>query len=221
MGRKEKAILLTIVVNIVLIILRFSLAGISGSIGLEANAWHSFSDVFVSSVVFLGLVIERLGAKKLKKAVMKIEPILAIFVSLFMFYMAVEILTDIFSSESAELQSVPFVAVGAFIGVVMDYLIARYKITVGRQEKSASLIADGYHSKMDMYCALAVLVGLLGPYIGLPGLDGIAGILAMVMIIISSCEILSSNIRFLRRPNKEIADMMQTHSHPHSHHHDG
>jgi len=57
MGRKEKAILVTIIVNIALIVLRFSLARVSGSIGLTANAWHSFSDVFVSSVVFLGLVI--------------------------------------------------------------------------------------------------------------------------------------------------------------------
>jgi membrane protease subunit HflK len=88
MGRKEKAMLITIIVNIALIVLRFCLARVSGSIGLEANAWHSFSAVFVSSGVLLGLAIERAGAKKLKKAVLKIEPILAVFVSIFMFFMA-------------------------------------------------------------------------------------------------------------------------------------
>ena len=46
MGRKEKTILITIVANIILIILRFFLADLSGSIGLKANAWHSFADVF-------------------------------------------------------------------------------------------------------------------------------------------------------------------------------
>jgi len=83
--RKEKTIFITIIANIVLIALRFFLARISGSIGLEANAWHSFTDVFVSSVVFLGLLLTRLGAKKLKNIVARAENILAIFVSLFIF----------------------------------------------------------------------------------------------------------------------------------------
>ena len=40
MGRKEKTIFITLIANIILIVLRFFLAKISGSIGLEANAWH-------------------------------------------------------------------------------------------------------------------------------------------------------------------------------------
>ena len=59
MGRKEKTILVTIIANIILIILRFFLADISGSIGLAANAYHSFTDLFVTSVVFEGLMIAR------------------------------------------------------------------------------------------------------------------------------------------------------------------
>jgi len=213
MGHKEKAIFITIMLNIALIVLRFSLAKISGSIGLAANAWHSFSDVFVSSVVFLGLVIERVGANRLKKVVVKIEPILAIFVSVFMFYMGIEILMDVFRSEKTELRSIPFVAIGAFFGVMMDYFMAQYKISVGKKEKSASLMADGYHSKMDMYCSLAVLIGLMGSFIGMPGLDRIAGILAMVLIIVSAYEILSTNIRFLRYPQKDITKIGHTHVH--------
>jgi membrane protease subunit HflK len=213
MGSKEKAILITIIVNVTLIVLRFSLAGISGSIGLAANAWHSFTDVFVSSVVFLGLVIERVSAKKLKKVVVKIEPILAIFVSLFMFYMGYEILTDVLGSESTELRSIPFVAAGAFLGVIIDYALAQYKIQVGKKEKSASLIADGYHSKMDMYCSLAVLIGLLGSLIRIQGLDKLAGVLAMILIIISACEILITNLQFLRHPHKDITELIHSHDH--------
>jgi membrane protease subunit HflK len=218
MGRKEKAILITIFVNIALIALRFSLAGISGSIGLTANAWHSFSDVFVSSVVFLGLAIERAGANRLKKAASKIEPVLAILVSLFIFYMAVELVLDLFSNEDAELRSIPFAAAGAFLGVLTDYFLARYKIHVGEKEKSASLIADGYHSKMDMYCSLAVLIGLLGSLIGLPWLDIVAGLLALVLIIVSAYEILFTNIQFLRQPHKNITEIFHSHAHTnHSH----
>ena len=52
MGRKEKTLLITIIANVVLIALRFFLADLSGSVGLAANAWHSMTDAFVTSVVF-------------------------------------------------------------------------------------------------------------------------------------------------------------------------
>ena len=206
MGRKEKTILITIIANIVLIVLRFALARISGSIGLEANAWHSLSDVFVSSVVFLGLLFTRLGAKKLKIAVEKAENVLAIFVSLFIFYMGVEILSDALAGEGAELRYLPFVAAGAFVGVAINYFMARYKIYVGEQVGSKSLIADGYHSKMDMYCSVAVLVGLVGSLFGMSSLDKIAAIIAMVMMVIAGFEILRDNLHTLLHPHERNED---------------
>ena len=167
MGRKEKTILITIVANIILIILRFFLADLSGSIGLKANAWHSFADVFVTSIVFIGLLISRYGASRFQTASKKLEHIVAIFVSIFIFDMGLEILSDALSGEVTELRYVPFVAAGAFLGVVINYFMARYKIYVGEQTGSQSMIADGYHSKMDMYCSIAVLVGIVGSLFGI------------------------------------------------------
>jgi membrane protease subunit HflK len=207
MGRKEKTMLITIIANIVLIILRFFLADISGSIGLKANALHSFADVFVSCIVLITLAVSAYGAKALRgaaqKAAKKIENVLAVFVSLFILYMAVEIFSEAFSGETAELRSVPFAAAGSFLGIIINYFMARYKIYVGEQTGSQSLTADGYHSKMDMYCSIAVLIGLLGSLFGMPSLDKIAAIIAMVLLLMAGFEILSSNLRMLLRPSAE------------------
>ena len=211
MGRKEKTIFITIIANIILIVLRFFLANLSGSIGLTANAWHSFTDVFVSTVVFIGLMITHAGAEKLGKTVEKIEHILAIFVAIFIFYMGIEILEEALSSNAAELRYVPFTAAGAFLGVVINYFMARLKIYVGEQTGSQSLLADGYHSKMDMYCGIAVLVGVVGSLFGMPDLDKLAAIVAMVLLMISGYEILTENIRALMHP-----DAVEEHGH-HNH----
>ncbi|WP_367567656.1 FtsH protease activity modulator HflK [Lacrimispora sp.] len=215
MGRKEKTIFITIIANVVLILLRFFLAGISGSIGLEANAWHSFTDVFVSSIVFIGLMVARLGARKWNKAVNKIESILAVFVSVFIFYMGFEILADALDGAKAELRYVPFVAAGAFVGVIINYFMARYKIYVGEQTGSQSLIADGYHSKMDMYCSIAVLVGIIGSLFGMNSLDKMAAIVAMVLLMISGYEILVSNLKLLLHPEEEQNHEGHSHGIPH------
>jgi membrane protease subunit HflK len=206
MERKEKTILISLVANVILIALRFFLANISGSIGLAANAWHSLTDVFVTSVVFVGLLVARIGAKKLRIAAKKTENILAIFVSLFIFYMGVEILSDALGNNATELKYVPFVAAGAFVGVIINYFMARYKIYVGEQTNSESLKADGYHSKMDMYCSIAVLVGLLGSLFGMGSLDKIAAIVAMVMMLIAGYEILVPNAKALLRPGDANGD---------------
>ena len=115
MGRKEKTLLITIIANVILIALRFFLADLSGSVGLAANAWHSMTDAFVTSVVFVGLMVARYGADKLKLASKKVEHILAIFVAVFIFYMGLEILSDALSGETTELRYVPFAAAGAFL----------------------------------------------------------------------------------------------------------
>ena len=211
MGRKEKTLLITIIANVVLIALRFFLADLSGSVGLAANAWHSMTDAFVTSVVFVGLMVARYGADKLKLASKKVEHILAIFVAVFIFYMGLEILSDALSGETTELRYVPFAAAGAFLGIGINYFMARYKIYVGQQTGSQSLIADGYHSKMDMYCSIAVLVGIVGSLFGMPDLDKVAAIVAMVLLMISGYEIFTSNLRMLLHPEEE-------HSEEHHHH---
>lgn len=209
--RKERTILIAVFANFILIILRFYLANISGSLGLKANAWHSFTDVFVSSVVFLGLLVGRLGAKKHTKIISRLENVLALFVSVFIFYMGIEILFEAMENEGKELKYVAFTAAGAFLGVIINYFMARYKLYVGQQTNSQSLIADGYHSKMDMYCSIAVLVGLTGSLFGMNSLEKITAIIAMVFMVIAAYEIFSTNLKAL------ISGDTHTDCHGHSH----
>ena len=113
--RKERTILIAVIANLILIVLRFFLANISGSLGLKANAWHSFTDVFVSSVVFLGLFIGRIGARKVTKAtkvISRLENFLALFVSVFIFYMGIEILFEALGNEGKELRYVAVTLLG-------------------------------------------------------------------------------------------------------------
>ena len=76
MGRKERTLLIAIAANVVLIVLRFFLARISGSVALKASAWHSFSDIFVSLFVLTGFVVFRIVEEPRLKKVNRIENII-------------------------------------------------------------------------------------------------------------------------------------------------
>lgn len=212
MDKKEKALVITIAANFILIALRLYLAEISGSIGLRANALHSVTDVFVSGVVLVGLLFTRLGKQWLQGAVAKIEHLLAIFVAVFIFAMGFELVEHAFHGEGVEIAHAPFAAAGAFVGVVINYLLAAYKIRLGRQTGSHSLIAEGYHTKMDMYCSLAVLAGLVGAALGIGSLNLIASVIAMVFLFYAGGELLWSNARALLG---KAGDCGLGHSHHH------
>ena len=136
MERREQSVLIAIGANFILIILRFILAGVSGSLGLRANAWHSLADIFVSGVVYLGLVISRQGNIKFSKIATKLERIVALFVSLFIFYMGLELFSEAIKGEGVELKYLPVAAIGAFFGIIICYFMARYKIYVGDRKST-------------------------------------------------------------------------------------
>ena len=71
----------------------------------------------------------------------------------------------------------------ALVGVAGNELLAQYKISVGKRINSVSLIADGYHSRIDGRHFLAAFVGLVGVLLGFPKADPIAGIVITIVIV--------------------------------------
>ena len=75
-----------------------------------------------------------------------------------------------------------WVAAAGFIGFVGNEVVAVFRIRVGRQINSAALIADGYHARTDGLTSLAVVIGVIGVYLGFPLADPIIGLLITLAI---------------------------------------
>ncbi len=197
-NRKEKTLIITLSANLLLIVLKFFLAWISGSLALKAGAWHSFSDIFVSGIVLTGLVLSRSEDVKLTKGVSRIENWVSILVAFFIFYVGYDIFQEVIQQSERRLSQVPAVIAGSVLTIAVSYFMARYKIYVGRETNSPSLIADGYHSKMDMYSSVIVVIGLLGYQAGLQNTDKFAAVIIVLLIGWAGIEILLGSLRALR-----------------------
>jgi modulator of FtsH protease HflK len=187
-GRREIALLITIVVNIALIGLKFVLAEVSGSLALRASAWHSFSDVAVSAIVFAGLLLARRNRRE-AEGISRVEHLVSLLVAGFILWVGIDIFRDAMAGEEPELQYVFWVALGSILTIVLSYFMARYKTYVGRVTGSPSLVADGYHSLMDMYSSIVVVAGLLGYAIGFRSLDKVAAVTVVIFIAFAGYEI--------------------------------
>ncbi|MCF6248607.1 MAG: FtsH protease activity modulator HflK [Desulfobacula sp.] len=199
MSRKEKALLITICANFLLIALKFILAGMSGSLALKAGAWHSFSDIFVSGMVLTGLFLSRQEDLSLSKGISRIENFVSILVSFFILYIGYEIFTEVIKGEQRVLSQVPIVIAGAVLTIIISYFMARYKLYVGKETNSPSLIADGYHSMMDMYSSVIVVVGLTGYLVGLRNMDKLAAVVIVILIVLAAIEIFTNSFKALRK----------------------
>ncbi len=199
MNRKEKTVIIAIAANLLLIALKFFLASLSGSIALKASAWHSFSDLIPSLVVLAGLFLARREDTAATRGISRIENVIALIISVFIFYVGIEIIRDVFSRSAEELSNVMLVATISLISIAITYFMSRYQIFMGRETNSPSLIANGTHARVDMYSSIVVVVALIGYLMGFTTLDKIAAIIIVLLIIGNGLEVFGNAVRALRR----------------------
>lgn len=199
MNRKERTVVIAILANILLIALKFSLAALSGSVALKASAWHSFSDLIPSLIVLTGLILSRKEDIEATRGISRIENIVAIVVSGFIFYVGIEIVQEVLSGKEETLTNVPLVAVISLVSIAITYFLARYQIYVGRETNSPGLIANGTHARVDMYSSIVVAAALVGYIMGFTTLDKIAAAVIVLLILANGLEVLGSAIKALRQ----------------------
>lgn len=197
MNRKEKTILIAIVANLALVSLKYGLATLSGSLVLRASTWHSLSDVFISLFVLAGLFASRWETGK-RSRISVIENVVALIVSGFIFYVAYDIFREVLlGSERPDLRNLWPVTVASLLTIAITYFIARYKEYVGRATDSPSLIASGFHSRMDLYASVLVVVSLAVSALGVGALDRIAAAVVIFFVIQAGWKIANSALQAL------------------------
>jgi membrane protease subunit HflK len=195
---RVKAALTSILVNVLLVALKMFLARISGSASIHADAWHSISDLVVSVFVLTGLTVRTTGERNKLVNWRGLEDVVALVVGLFIVYAGWVIFRDALVQPAAQIRNLGWVIAGAVGCVFASYSIATMKLNVGRLKDSPSLIADGYHSKMDMYSTIAVVIGLFGVMIGID-LDRPAAAVVAIMIALTGVEIVVGSARAITR----------------------
>lgn len=84
------------------------------------------------------------------------------------------------------------VALASLIGFVGNEAVAVYRCRTGEAIKSAALLADGYHARVDGLTSLAVFIGAVGVWLGYPWADPFIGIIitfALLGIVWSSVKV--------------------------------
>lgn len=167
-------------------ILQLSVVLISGSVALLADTIHNFGDAATSIPLWIAFALARRGAsKRLTYGYGKTEDVAGGVIVLIIFLSAC-----VAAYESVQklihpntITHIGWVAVAAVVGFLGNEIVGVFRIRVGKEIGSAALVADGYHSRVDGFTSLAVLVGVAGVWAGVPILDPLIGIGITIAIL--------------------------------------
>ncbi len=160
---KEKIALISILVNIILASGKIVVGFISHSTAVLAEGIHSLMDIFSSAIGYIGVRISKKPAdQKHPYGHYKFEVLAGFFITLILFGTGAGIIYEAYQKFlNPSLIKMPVLALGVMIfSALVNEIMARLKIHFGKKENSIALLSDGFHSRIDVYTSVAVLIGL-------------------------------------------------------------
>lgn len=158
--------------------IELALALFTGSVALLGDALHNLADVSTSVVVFIGFrVSKRAPSKMYTYGYERAEDLAGLGISLVIWGSAVfagyESYRKFVSHAGTTHLSVGMCA--AVLGMVGNFVVARYKAHVAKQIQSVTMAAEAQHSWLDMLSSAGALLGLVGVALGYRWADPLAG----------------------------------------------
>jgi cation diffusion facilitator family transporter len=159
---------------------------VSGSVALLVDTIHNVADALTAVPITVAFTLGRRPAnRRYTYGYGRAEDLAGIVVVLVIAasavlaaYVAVRRIAD-----PRDLDHLWLLGAAGVIGFLGNELVARYRITVGRQIGSAALVADGLHARTDGFTSLGVVLSAIAAAVGFPRADAIIGLLITLAVL--------------------------------------
>ncbi|THB70349.1 MAG: hypothetical protein D6B28_09520 [Gammaproteobacteria bacterium] len=198
MPNKLKAGVISLAIITLLTIIKFFAYWLSGSLAVFSEAWHSFSDITTTALVVVTLWL----SCKREATSTSIQPtdaqpdtatsetswkdpelLIALFISIWLFIIALSIFLRIISSEPV-LVTNPLITGVVFILLSFgSFFIYRFEAMTADIENSAALKADSQHNRTDMVISLLTGFSLIIYHFGVNLDKYISGVIALMIFL--------------------------------------
>ena len=182
-----RTLLISLFVLLATTILQFVIVLRTGSVALLADTVHNFSDALTAlPLLFAFRLGRRAATRRYTYGYGRAEDLAGLFIVFVVLLSAV-----VAAWQSIErlvnphpVTNLGWLAIAGVIGFLGNESVAIYRIRTGRRIGSAALVADGVHARTDGFTSLAVVLGAIGVWLGLPLADPIIGLLISLSIFV-------------------------------------
>jgi cation diffusion facilitator family transporter len=200
----------SIITNLVLFAVKFWAGIITGSLALEADAWHTLSDS-ISSVVLV--IATKLMSKKADKEHPfghgRWEQIAALFIAFILGIIGYDFLKQsIIQFRNRESVHFGIIAIVVTVAsILVKEVLAQYAFYIARKTGSTSIKADGWHHRSDALSSLVVLVGIfLADYLW--WIDSVLAAVIALFLFYATFEIIKETVTKMlgEQPDKDLIE---------------
>ena len=165
-----KTALIVLCANIVLTVMKFVVFRLSGSLAVLAEAWHSFTDIATSLLVFAAILIP--GIRKNKTAAPAgdadavkpagaLEIGVSMLIGLLLLGVSCLVFKKVMVSQAVVLRNPLLCGVIFIVFSIGSFLVSSFETQVGKNQASLGLVSDGMHAKADMFASLLTGLSLI------------------------------------------------------------
>ncbi|MEO0092888.1 MAG: cation diffusion facilitator family transporter [candidate division WOR-3 bacterium] len=205
---------LSIVVNLLLFILKFTFGTILNSIALIADSLHTLSDIFTSVLIVAGFKISaKPPDEKHPFGHGRAEQILAIIVASILIFVGIEFLIN---SIKRFIQPVPIhtnllIIILLGLSILVKEFLTAVALNLSKRINSSSLKADAWHHRTDSIATALVVIGFMAFHLGIYWLDGVLGIGISLLIVYTGVIIIRESGSFLlgEAPKPMVVDKIK------------
>lgn len=93
-------------------------------------------------------------------------------------------------------------------GIIINIIMSKYIINLGKRINSPAIIADGKHQQMDIFSCIAILISVILSQFGYTFLDPLVGFLIGLFILKAAYDVGKDNINNImgKLPSKKLID---------------
>ncbi|WP_245822939.1 cation diffusion facilitator family transporter [Brachybacterium avium] len=168
-------------------LLQIGIVALSGSVALLADTLHNLGHLATTIPLIIAFRLGlRAPTRRFSYGFRRAEDLVGLLIGAVIAVSAGLIVWESVRAltTARDMTHLVWVLAAALIGAAGNELVARYRIRAGRRIGSAALIAEGQHARTDALTSLAVVVGVVGAWLGATWIDPLIGLLIAVMVVL-------------------------------------
>jgi len=197
--------IILLILNISLFVLKLLFGILTKSIALQADAFDSMTDIVMCLTALIGILFtKKKPNEKFPYGYYKMENIISLFISLFIFitafYIFLQSFLDIINFFNGKMKIVEFSSSLFFfliISLLVSLFITLYLKLISKKTHSPIIESEANEKLFDIFISVSVLIGFLGVFLKFYLLDSIVGFFIVFFIIKGGYYIFITSIKTL------------------------
>ncbi|MCM8766518.1 MAG: cation diffusion facilitator family transporter [Candidatus Omnitrophica bacterium] len=191
---------ISILGNLFLFMVKFLTGILTKSISIITEAFHSLSDILTSILVIYGFKLSKKPPdEKHPFGHGRIEQIGTLIIAFLLLFASINFIKISIAriKNPIEIQPSIFIIIFMFFSGFFKEWMTKFSFFLGKKINSDLLIADAWHHRLDSIASFIVGIGLILIRFGIHKVDGIIGILVVLLLLWISFDLIRKTTSFL------------------------